>query len=262
MHSEPNSQELTELGPVKPSRAGPTLAKAVKNQYVYKLKAYSGYFCGLILAQIIALIFSFSGTEMGGSGTYTYHYYSAQIVVLFTEFWALIIAILLCTRQSKNESFALPGNRLSDCLSDISYMLTCCLFGGITSALAGVALRIPVYFGNQGILFLDGFYPDAGVIFTIFATTALYMLFFSAAGYLCGTLVRFSKAFFLIIPALIAGTIFLECNSPRSQTFFRICWDSVINAHSLTPFAVWVSTLSVLMLAIATILSNWVEVKK
>ena len=257
MHSELNSLDLAGT-----NRTNMTLARAVKNQYIYKLRVYSGYFCTLILMQVIALFFSLSGTMSVMSSSYTYHEYSALFVVLFSEFWALVVAVLLSTRQRKNEAFALPGNRLSDCLSDIAYMLTGCLLGGVTSALAGIALRIPIYFLHPGLIMLSGFYPDPREIFTIFASTALYMLLLSATGYLCGVLVHLSKVFYAIIPALIFGAILLENNSSKSRTLFRICWDSVINAHSLSTFAAWVTILSVLLLAAGTIISYRVEVKR
>jgi hypothetical protein len=246
-----NSQNCTQLSPTK----------AFLHQYFYKLKVYSGFFSALVAAQLIAAIFSLGGTVIAIDQTYTYHYFSGQIVVLFSELWAPIIAVLLCTRQSKNEAFALPASRLSDTLSDIAYLLTGCLFGGVTSALAGVALRVPVYLRNYGILSENAFLPEFGVFCTILSSTALYMLLFSACGYLCGVLARLHKAL-LVLPAFAAGWIFFERSLPKSSTFFRICWDSIISERSLALFAGRVFALSALMLAIGTVLSLRLEVKQ
>jgi hypothetical protein len=262
MHSEPNSENLTKQEFPGQNLAHISLSRAFKAQYFFKLKAYSGYFCALVAVQIIGAVFAMGGTMTGFSSTYSYHYFSGLIVVLFSEFWVLVVAVLLCAKQSKNESFALPCNRLSDALADIAYLLTGCLLGGVTSALACVALRIPVYLQSSGILLENGFIPDFGVFCTILASTALYMLFFSAIGYFCGTLVRFHTLFVLVIPTLAAGAIILECNSPKSKTFFRICWNSIINEPSLALFATRVFVLSTLMLAISLALSGFVEVKK
>ena len=66
----------------------------------------------------------------------------------------------------------------------------------------------------------------------------------------------------LVRSAIAAGAIFLETNSPRSRTLFRISWSSIINEQSLALFAVRVVALSALMLAIATVLAIRTEVKK
>lgn len=265
MHSEPNEEKLleadSESGAVQCLVVLP-LTRAAINQYFYKLSAYSGYLCGLVAVQLIGAFFALGGTVSSISATYSYHYYSGLIPVLFSEFWALVVSVLFCTRGEKSEAFALPANRLSDALSDIGYLVTGCLFGGVTSTLSCIALRIPVYLQNKGILIENGFAPDFAVFFTILASTALYMLFFSAIGYLCGSLVRLHKAFLLLLPAIAAGAIVLETNSRRSQTLFRECWDSIINEHSLALFAVRVLALSALMLAVSVILANRVEVKK
>jgi hypothetical protein len=238
-------------------------AKAFLNQYFYKLKAYSGYFSGLILAQFIAFVLSLGGTMTDISANYAYHYYNAELIILPTVFWALIVPFLLCTCKSKNQSFALPGNRLSDTLSDIAYLLTGCLFGSVTSTLAGIALRVPVYFGNRGSVFLDGFYPDLDINLTVFATTALYMLFFAAVAYLCGVIIRLHRAFIVILPASIVGAIMLIHNTLyEHDTAFLTWWDSVIRANALQSFARLAIVFSVLFFVAAVLISIRLEVRK
>lgn len=238
-------------------------AKAFFNQYLYKIKAYSNYLCSLILAQLIAFVLSLGGTMTDISANYAYHYYNAGLIILPTMFWALVIPFLLCTRSSKNQAFALPGNRLSDALSDIAYLLTGCLFGGITVTLAGIALRVPVYFGNRGAVFLDGFFPDPSITFTVFATTALYILFFAAVAYLCGVIIRFHKAFIVILPASIVGAIMLIYNTLyEHDTAFMDWWNHVLFANAFQSFARLTIVFSVLFFAAAVLLSIRLEVRK
>lgn len=242
------------------------LRVAVRNQYIYKLWAYSSYFCALVIAQVIAVLMSLGGTTISsltGIGTnVTVHAFSTQLAVVFTEFWAVIISVLLTTRQNKNESFAMPSNRMSDCLSDIAFMLTGCIFGGVTTALLTAAMRTPVFLMYSGGILAKGFYPAAYDMCVIGLSTMLYMLLFSAAGYLAGVLVRFSKIFVVIYPAVFIGAIILEKNSPKSQTFFRICWSGILYETSLGIFALKIIIISVLAFAVGAAVSNRMEVRK
>jgi hypothetical protein len=241
-----------------------SLPKAVKNQYVYKLRAYSGYFCALVLAQVIAVLLSANGTTsaLTAGGNITFNVLSSQIAVYFTEAWALIISLLLTVRANKNAAFTVAGNRLSDCLSDIAFILTGCVFGGVTASLLGVALRVPIYLMHTGAVMEYGFYPALSDICVIAASTMLYMLLLSAAGYFAGVIVRLSKVFIVIIPALFIGAVYLEKNSGRSQTFFRICWSSIINEQSLGMFALRAAVIAIAAFTLGTVISNRMEVRR
>lgn len=242
------------------------LSVAVKNQYIYKLRSYSGYFCALVLLQVIGALFSLSGSMTTGDSVgninITFHSMSAQITVIFTECWAFVISVLLATHTSKDAAFTVVGNRLSDCLSDMAFILTGCVFGGISAALFGVAMRVPICFIYAGRVMAKGFYPTLGTVCTIAVATMLYMLLLSSAGYLAAVLVRLHKVFIVIYPAILIGTILIVKNSEKSQTFLRICWDSIIKEKSLGIFALRVVIISAIVLAIGTVISNRMEVKK
>ena len=140
--------------------------------------------------------------------------------------------------------------------------MTGCVFGGISSALFGVAMRVPVYLLYSGSVMENGFYPSFGDICVIAASTMLYMLLISAVGYLASALFRLHRVFIVVYPALLIGAVYLEKTSAKSQTFFRICWSSIINERSPRLFALRVAGLSAFVLAVAALISNRMEVRK
>ncbi len=242
------------------------LSTAVKNQYIYKLRANSGYFCALVLAQVIAGLMMFAGSAATGTAIdnvqIMFYTISPQIAVIFSVIWALIISILLTTHANRDIAFTVTGNRKSYFLSDIAFILTGCVFGGVTSALIGVALRVPFYFLHMGNVMLNGFYPNLGQVCIIAASTMLYMLLLAVAGYFAGTLLRFRKVFIIIAAALFVGIIYLRTNLGESQSFLRMCWDSIINEKLLGFFTLRVTAVSIVMFAVTVALSYRMEVRK
>ena len=259
MHSEPSNPELAGS-----NRTRLTLTKAVKNQYIYKLKAYSGYFCTLILMQVIAeLLMLLIGGQSGAGGSFfVIRTLSPSNVVLFSELWALIVALLLTPGLSRSAAFLLPCNRISDSLSDLGFILTGCLFGCVTAGMIDIAFRVAVYTLNSGMIVERGFYPSLSGTATLIVSTFFYLLFFSSIGYFSGMLIKFSKAFYFIIPAMFFLAIYLETKSAKSQTLFRICWSSIFHESSLAVFAARITMLSALMLAICAIVSYRMEVRE
>jgi hypothetical protein len=119
-------------------------------QYFYKLKAYSNLVHSLIIVQLFALLFSLGGVggSMGGNGelSVSVKSYSSNIVIVFSLFWIMFIAVQLSTKSCKKMELPFVTNRLSGNLSNVGFLLTTCVFGGITSSLIGVLLRIIAYF--------------------------------------------------------------------------------------------------------------------
>jgi hypothetical protein len=231
------------------------LVPAVKNHYVYKMKTCSGYLCGLILAQILAAVMLLAGNSSMnfGSGNLdiTFHIYSAQIFQLFSVLWGLIVSVLMTTRANKDAAFTVPGNRISDCLADIAFLLTCSLFGGVTTVLLETAMRVEIYFDFMGKVLADGFYPQFSSLCIIFVATMLYILLISAAGYCVGTLIRFHKVFIIIIPALFFGLRLFNDNF----SFF-------LSEKSLALFALKVIISAAVLFAVSIAVASRMEVRK
>lgn len=242
------------------------LFKAAGNQFVYKLKACSGSLCGLVGLQLIGAFFSLSGTAAMGTGNgslnITLHSYSEVIIMLFSILWALIMGAVLTTVGQKQVSFTVPGNRLSDSLSDIALLLTGCVFGGVSTALLGCSLRIPAYFLHKGQLIAWGFRPDFLKMAQLALAAALLMLIFSASAYFAGVLVRLSKVFLALPPVIVIGLLY-RMNFPRQmRTILIPVWNFYVNEHTFGFFALKIAVTAAVLFIAAAGIGNQLEVRK
>jgi len=132
-------------------------------QYFYKLKANTGLLNRLIITQIFALFLSLVGgsgmrSSSNGELSVSLKTYSASTVIFFSLLWIVIVAIFLTTKQYKKIEIPLVVNRLSGSLSDVGLLMTASVFAGITSSLAGVFLRVIMYFTfDRSKLVINGF---------------------------------------------------------------------------------------------------------
>jgi hypothetical protein len=184
----------------------------VKRQYLFKLKANIDAFSSLIGIQVIALLFSLGGMGMSGSSssyfTLTVRSYSADVVMAFTMIWGLVTAITITTRSYRNFDFTFVTNRLSSSLSNVLFLVTASLLGGVTSILSGYLVRVAGYFFLGHTLYSSEM--AAGELILGIIAASLYILTASSIGYLFGTLAQVSKAFIIVIPALLIGFLFLD----------------------------------------------------
>jgi hypothetical protein len=186
-----------------------------KQQYQFKLRAHYGLFTSLLMTQLFALLWSFMGTGQMGTGTeevsLNISYYTGNIIIVFTMMWAFISGITINSKLSRDGDFAFVTNRLTSNLSNIAFLLTGCVIGGITAMLAGSLLKVIIYFffGINGIIGSTLQIPVSelvlGVVVTIF-----YVSLLGALGYLVGAIVQFSKMFVVLLPALFIGALFME----------------------------------------------------
>lgn len=230
-------------------------------QYFYKLKAYSNLFNWLMLVQIVALILSLGGVSSAGSSndevSVTVSNYSSNIIIIFSFLWIWFIAIQLITKQYKNMETILVTNRITENLSSIGFLLTACVFGGITSSLGGVLLRVIMYFtSNQSQLIFDGFYLAYSDFFSGMVIGILYMVLISAISYLLGVIAQIHMVLGAIIAALIIG--FLRIYTDLAQMAFEFIAFEV----SLSVFALKVITLSIVLFGVSMLLSNSREVRQ
>lgn len=125
-----------------------------KIQYSFKLKTYFELLFKLAIIQMIGIFFSTNKTSMFGLNHISIYTFSNDAVILFTLIWAFTIAITLTTTNYKNMDFTFVSNRLSSNLSDIGFLATCSLLGGITASLSSVFLRVLFYFtqSNNSII--------------------------------------------------------------------------------------------------------------
>ena len=234
-------------------------------QYLFKLRAYSRYISGLVLAQILGMLLAYSGSVNGSMGSNSYiinlHTYSAKLIIVFTVIWAFALSILISSRASKDAVFSFPGNRDTDSLSDIAILLTGCLFGAVTTALAGPALRIVLLPFIHGYILAEGFYPVLTELGIVGFASFIYMLVFSAAGYFSGTLCRISTLFIIPIGAVIFFLLYLSNLS--SGAFSLLALNEPSSGSGLPITFIWAMLgISILLYALAAVISSRMEVKK
>jgi hypothetical protein len=198
----------------------------VKRQYLFKLKANIDAFSSLVGIQATALLFSLGGMSMFGSSssyfTLTVSNYSADVVIAFTMIWAFVTAITITTRPYRNFDFTFVTNRLSSSLSNVLFLLTASLLGGVTAILSGFLVRVLGYFFLGHTLYSSEM--AVGELILGILAASLYIFMASSIGYLFGTLAQVSKAFIIVLPVLVIGLLFLDISlnpKPIEQVIYQ-----------------------------------------
>ncbi|NMH74637.1 hypothetical protein HF078_16255 [Bacillus sp. RO2] len=192
-----------------------TLEQVVRNQFIYKIGAYSGVFISLIVLQLIAIVFSLNGVGNSSWGSelisYNLHYYSGNIVFVFTMLWVFIVSIIITSKTYRDEDFSFVSNRMSSDLSNILFIVLVSLIGTFTALLSTFLLKVILLFLPRFDLFyyspismsMDSF------LFFGLVTAFCYIFLCGAAGYFIGTLVRLSSLFKILVPVVIVGYLFI-----------------------------------------------------
>ncbi|MFC0472548.1 hypothetical protein ACFFHM_19195 [Halalkalibacter kiskunsagensis] len=185
----------------------------IKKQFRYKVKAYLGVFSSLIILQLVAIAFSFNGVGMMGTGSNHYSItistFSANMVIVFTMLWAVIISIMVTMKSYRNDDFSFVTNRLTSSLSTVVFLVVASIVAGMTAMLSSFLLKNIIYF-------LFSFEPITGSASAIsigevllgMVASSLYIVLFSSIGYFIGILVQWHRAFAISIPAMIFGLLF------------------------------------------------------
>lgn len=239
-----------------------SLQQIVKKQVSYKLRAYIQVFLSLVFIQALGILFSFNGVGMMGTSSNTFeidvHFYSADIVVVFTMLWAFITAILITTQAYRNDDFALITNRLTSNLSNMLFLLTASLVGGLTALLSSHVIRILMYFMGHTEYFIT---PTGASEWIIgFIATILYVLLCSAIGYFFGTLVQLHKIFAVLLPIAFLGILILGAGT-MNETIIHKVFEFIFEESSLALFMVKIGVLVALLFSGSALMSNRMEVK-
>jgi len=216
----------------------------------------------LIITQLLALLFSLPGgigmiSSSNGEITVSVRHYSASMVIVFSLFWIATVAILLTTKQYKKMDMPLVANRLSGNLSDVGFLLTACVFAGVTSSLVGVLFRVIMYFtfDRSMIVFNEFFLTPSDLILSM-VVTILYMALISALGYFMGMLSQVSMAFVITIPVVIFGVLRVYTEFVQSVIKFYV------GEVSLPLFAFKILITSIVLFGISIVLSDRMEVRQ
>ncbi|MCM3693593.1 hypothetical protein [Neobacillus niacini] len=240
-----------------------SLLDNVKKQFTFKLKAYKQVFISLIFIQLLAVFFSFNGVGMMGSSSESIEidiqFYSADMVIIFTIIWAFITAILITTTAYKKDDFTFVTNQLSSNLSNMLFLLTGSIVGGITAMLSTSLMKIIMnIFGGLGYISAS---PSLSEIVIGYSSTILYILLFSGLGYLFGTLVQISKAFAVLIPGVFIGAGILGAGSLGFE-WVKGMYQFIFTEPSVLVFVLKVLVIVAMLFTSSIALSNRMEVRE
>ena len=240
----------------------PSTFNIVKKQYAYKLRAYIQVFMSLVFIQMLGILFSFNGVGMSGGGSNTLgvnvHYYSADIVVAFTIVWAIISAILITTQAYRNDDFVFVTNRLSSNFSNILFLLTASIVGGITAIMSTYVMKVLMYVLGRTEYLSSSIAVTEMIIG--FGATILYVLLGTAIGYFIGTLVQLNKVFVVLVPGVLIGLIVLGAGSMNGE-LLQAVFKFVFMESSFALFFIKIIILVILLFSSSTLLSNRLEVR-
>ncbi|MCC3357971.1 hypothetical protein [Bacillus sp. REN16] len=237
-----------------------SLLDVAKKQLAFKVRAYYGTFTSLATVQAIALLFSFNGVGQSSiGGNISISSYSGSIIFVFTAFWAFITATTLTTKPYYYIDFSFVTNRLSSHLSTVGMLVVYSFIASLTSAFAGILLRVILYFKeNSAKIIGDHFFlPLSDLLVGIYVGT-LYLLLFATLGYFIGMFTQIHKLFGFVIPALLIGWAIYEVSANEtisSLTFF-------FNETSILVFTIKVVVTVAVMVWIVIAATNRLEVRK
>lgn len=239
-----------------------SLHEVVKKQYSYKLRSYNQVFMSLVFIQVLGILFSFNGVGMMGTSSNSFdismHFYSADIVVVFTMLWGFITSILITTQAYRNDDFAFITNRLSSNLSNMLFLLTISMVGGLTALLSSHVMRILLYLiGRSEYLYTP---TDVSEWIIGFIATVLYILICSAVGYFFGTLVQLHKVFAVLLPVAFFGILIVGAGT-MNETIIQKGSEFIFKEASLVLFIVKIGVLAALLFTGSALMSNRMEVR-
>ena len=240
------------------------VTSVAKNQYRFKSKIHSGMFFTLIAAQLLALIISFNGVASSGGGsetiTFTVRYISGDIIIGFTLIWAFVLGFNMAG-SGFSQDFTFVSNRLSSHLSSIAFLLTAAVIAGVTATLGGILLRVLTVFTQSGLDYSGLHIPPLALFSGIFAAI-LYALLVSAGGYFFGMLVQQNRAFIVLLPGLLFGTLFMEARTTGQSQLLINTIEFFIKESSHSLFFLKVSLVAALLFGLVILFSNRMEVRK
>jgi hypothetical protein len=241
------------------------LIDVVKKQYLYKLKAYSQVFMSLIFIQLLAVLFSMNGIGGMGSSEGSFQieikYFSAAMVVAFTMLWGFITAIIITTKAYRNDDFVFVTNRASSNLSNIVFLLTASIIGGITSMLSTYLIKVIVYYFFSDVSLKSTSVMSAPNEFFLGSFSSfLYIFLFCTLGYVIGTLVQINKAFAVLIPAAFFGGLIFD-GLRGNEGVIAKGFNFFFMEPSLTLFIIKVIVTACLLISGTFALSNRMEVR-
>jgi hypothetical protein len=241
------------------------VAEITKKQYFYKLRAHYGIFSSLLLTQLVALAFSFLGNGQMGAGNENINvyvtYYTGNIIIAFTMVWAFISGFSLNSKLVRDGDFSFVTNRLTSNLSNLAFLLTATVIGGITAMLGSSLLKTINYFIRGESILAQSYAVPLSQLFLGVIAAVLYVTLLGAVGYTVAILTQLNKLFVVLLPILFVGLLFVEGRT-KGEGLLATVFKFFLSETSLFVFAVKVLAIVVGLSYAAFIMSNKLEVRR
>ncbi|KYG27610.1 hypothetical protein [Alkalihalobacillus trypoxylicola] len=234
----------------------------VYKQWKFKISANNSFFSSLLWIQIIGILLSsVMNTSMFSSSLVSVEVINANIVIVFTFIWGFIIGNTLTSKANRYEDFTYVSNKLSQLLSNICFLLTASVIGGVTAFLSGYVIRIVkmILLSDMQLAYVSAdslIITFAGIIATI-----SYVWLFSAFGYFVGILVHWHKLFIIIIPSFFIAILILSQTPNQLNGFLAFMGDWFFMQQSFLLFVVAILVSITFFFSISLLVSNRLEVR-
>lgn len=234
------------------------MSSIINKQVLFKLKAQSGIYVGLMSLQLIALLFSFNGFGQSSTSTDAVRIvekvYTGDLFVVFSILWIFFAAYFLSQKASLNYDFIFVSNRLVFHISNIVVLFILGLMGSLSALLMNLLLRVIFYLTSDHIVQTTGHFTlTPSELLFLLVVIFLYILLVGSIGYLFGTFVQMFKPALFLIPAFALGL--LRLGGYRVIEFF-------VTENSLVLFSTKVIVTALVLFLLTLLLSHRMEVRK
>lgn len=242
------------------SLSHPDLWSVVNKQFKYKWMSYKSVFQGLMIAQIIAMVFSLFGVASSSMGfgfiDLNIQYITGDFVFFFTCLWAFFISVALDRNENRLADQIFVTNSWSRHLANVVFIVIANMIGTITVVTASFFVKmIHIWiFGIDGFIFFGEYTLPGMLIF--FIITFFYLILFSSLGYLIGSIMRQGKLIKFGVVLFVGGPLIFTDNSyliPLFQFFG--------DESSVIWFILKILLTSMLAIGLTTLVSRRLEVQ-
>ncbi|EIT84807.1 hypothetical protein A374_13985 [Fictibacillus macauensis ZFHKF-1] len=182
----------------------PSLWGVIKQQWLYKMRAYRQVFTSFIFIQLLFLLFA---TQPFGSSD-TMNIYSVLTMLVVLLIWQGIAAFLLTTKGYRYDDVTFICNATTSTIANALFLLTTAVFAASMMFFVSRALVVILLFNEVDALYVQDINMQQMMIEGF--VQMLYFLVVGSIGYLIGMLVQWhKKAVFSIVLLVIIGYVLM-----------------------------------------------------
>ncbi|MET3684088.1 hypothetical protein ABID56_002214 [Alkalibacillus flavidus] len=185
---------------------------AIVQQVRFKLAAFSLVFSTLAIIQLIAFLFSITGSQSSGGMSdvmvYQVTEINSNLIVIFTLLWALAIPFGMLSRDQRQMEFMFVTNRFVSHVSNLVFIVWMALVAAFFTVALTLTLHVTAYVvlddvSVETILSLS----DLAILWLF---TGLWVLLIATTSYSLAVLMRLHTLLKVIGPAVVLGLLFYQ----------------------------------------------------